>query len=327
MLNKDRDVSIKVESIVSNAHNIMLYSSTIMSKCKASGVSSLYSSSEKVFSCTAPTSLQDATLKMIGRRQEKKCVFGPGCIDEESGYLTEENSKLAALAVYVARERGAEFWENLYRSSFSVSYPKNERWDDDIILDGCSTLDSKSMRSYPIACLMTHPNGILFLDMPQLLWVDFQENIKLSYKDPDTDVDIVYNRQNYYYDSQNRVVVPTSKGYRVIWDVRTRIPKNNCVTIVGWPTTSSKPIGTVTEEVISSTIIFGHAKIPDGTKQVTVRRLNGSQTDSYYFLPKTNYKVRSVKECQHFGDFLSIRGGDCYRALGDYLNLKATKDS
>jgi hypothetical protein len=71
---------------------------------------------------------------------------------------------------------------------------------------------------------------------------------------------------------------------------------------------------------------YGDEFIPDGTMAVTVRRIKqtkGDEEDMYYFLPKTNVKLRSKAECKRYKECLNSMDGLEHLALAEFWRMES----
>jgi hypothetical protein len=131
-------------------------------------------SSDKVF----PVKTEKDLKKRITAGGKNRCHFAIGAVPSEPGfYLTKEYAKLAVLAIYVTKElghaRSTTFWEKLFPRPITTLYPIDQSWGDSIAVDA-----GTGLCKLPIASVIRHPLGIIFVDLHQLAYKDQQDNLR-----------------------------------------------------------------------------------------------------------------------------------------------------
>lgn len=277
---------------------INLYKSTL-----SHGEVDICCSSDQVF----PIKVEKDYKKRLNGGGNKKVHFAIGCVPSEPGfYLTREHAKLAVLAIFVMKrlghERSAMFWERLFPRPITTLYPIDESWGDSIAVDGSNVLNK-----LPIASVIRHPLGVIFVDLHQLAYKDQHDNLSSHLRLSDS-VDYC----------------TTSPS---LWDIRSSIPHDDVCVIVGICVDTWQPATGVPSSRVTRTHYYhGHHFIPDGTMAVTVRRkkqTKGDEEDTYYFLPKTNVKLRSKTECKRFKECLDSADGLEHLALAEFWRIES----
>ena len=180
----------------------------------------------------------------------EKGRFSVGLVPDEPGYyLTKEYAKLAALAVFVMIVKGpiesSTFWEKLFSQPISTLYSINDHWSDSIALKGTT-----GFLKLPIASVIRHPHGIIFVDLHQLAYKDLTDRtLQIS--------------ENIDYLTTNPA----------LWPIREKVDQRDLCVIVGMGTHYKAPVNVPNSRVESTEYYKGHPDIPDGTMAVTVTRI------------------------------------------------------
>lgn len=237
-----------------------------------------------------------------------KGPFTVGAVPGHPGaYFTCELAKLSALVSYVLKSNNgsSDLWDRLLpnRCLLLVS-PKLDDWDKSISVNG-----GHNMTPNPMILVLRHPQGISFVDMIQLNWIECNRD----------DGTTRSTRKNPY------IEIDSTEMYPDISSLLRDKKEEHVSSIVGYCTTTKDPTigisgGRNTEYIHHE----GTEGIPDGTLEVRVRRLKSSkrngepQYDSLFYLPKTNAQLRSKNECKMLVKYLLQYEGDEHLALAAF---------
>lgn len=287
-----------------NEYDQDYFTCSIKAQTKNKGIVS-FESSEKVFQVNKQKS---SSLEAFG--------VGRVQVGNKVCYLTKANAQLAALAVMVKQCNESYFEEKILANSavVAVLYP-HTRWDQSMCEEPRGNNSSQEDdRNDPIACLYRTSDEVLWLDMPQMRYLD---QIKFG-NFRKVNGNFVRLENEYIKDGNIAKLPPENISYLKL---RKQIGRDGVITRQG---RSIATVKTLPKNTVSTKVYLDDSNIPDGTVEIqTCRPSRPNHRDTYFYTPKCRYEIRSQNHLKIYLELLKEFSGEseAWKQFSSYITL------